>query len=188
MKPFCTGNRNDVEILQNLQRGKLTDSEMNPYFFSEPVAPFVAGKKAKKEIRMHEVVEKISILKKRCDVLLIEGAGGVMVPLGENFLMKNLIIALKSKIILVGRNQLGTINHTMLSLLALEESVHHEINIILMSQKNEDVSSFTNVETLRAFLPSRSVFQLPFFGKNPLCCPSLNTNIKKIKKILAALT
>ena len=188
MKPFCSGNRNDVEILQKLQVGELTDAEMNPYFYPDPVAPFVAAKKAKKEIHLQEVVEKISVINKRCDILLIEGAGGVMVPLGENFFIKDLIIALEPKIILVGRNQIGTINHTLLSLLALKKFDCHEIKVVLMGQKKEDISSHTNAETLQSFLRPQSVFELPFLGRDPLLFPSFETNIKKIKKILAALT
>ena len=48
MKPFCSGGRADVRLLQSLQRGELSDAEMNPFYFAEPIAPFVAAKKHEK--------------------------------------------------------------------------------------------------------------------------------------------
>src|SRR4051812_24374946 len=122
MKPFCSGDRADVEMLQKLQPGELTDSEMNPYFFAEPVAPFVAANKLGKTIRLRDVVRKISNIQKRCDVLLMEGIGGVMVPLGKGFCVHDLIIALNATAIVVSQNKLGTINHTLLTVSVLQNA------------------------------------------------------------------
>ena len=77
MKPFCTGDRGDVELLQSLQPGILTDTEANPYFFEPPVAPFVASQQIGQKIELSEVIEKISCVRNKCDVLLVEGATGI---------------------------------------------------------------------------------------------------------------
>lgn len=82
MKPFCSGGRGDVELLQSLQKGELTDAEMNPFYFDQPVAPYAA--KSKKKVRLPDVLKKITHCAKKCDHLLIEGAGGLLVPLGGN--------------------------------------------------------------------------------------------------------
>ena len=73
MKPFCTGDRGDVELLQKLQPGKLLDTQVNPYFFPEPLAPCVAAKHAGQIIKLDDVMRRISEVQSKCDLLLIEG-------------------------------------------------------------------------------------------------------------------
>jgi len=57
---------------------------------------------------------------KHLDTLIVEGAGGLMVPLNKNFLIIDLIQKLKAEVILVSKNYLGSINHTLLSAEALQ--------------------------------------------------------------------
>ena len=187
MKPFCTGNRDDVKILQKLQPGEWSDAEMNPYFFPQPLAPFVAAKLAGKKIVLSEVMEKIGEIKKRCDVLLVEGAGGVMVPLAKGFWTINLIAKLGARVVIVGRNQLGTINHTLLTAHVLQEAGVKRLAIVLMGQPKRDASDLSNRVALRELVPFANVFALPFFGENQGNIISKNQGQKKIKKILAAI-
>ena len=81
MKPFCSGSRADVEFLRAVQDDDLTLDEINPFFFAEPVAPLVAARKHNRLIRAPEVLRRIKGLAAQCECLLIEGIGGVMVPL-----------------------------------------------------------------------------------------------------------
>src|SRR5579862_6832824 len=73
MKPFCSGGRGDVRLLQSLQPGALSDAEMNPFYFAKPVAPLVA-QKGWRAIRLREVIKKIGEVQRQCDCLLIEGS------------------------------------------------------------------------------------------------------------------
>jgi dethiobiotin synthetase len=66
MKPFCSGNRADVNLLKSLQDGELTVDEINPYYFLEPVAPLVSTRKYNRVIRLSEVLQHI---KKKCGAL-----------------------------------------------------------------------------------------------------------------------
>src|SRR5581483_3100804 len=50
MKPFCSGGRDDVELLHALQDGELTADEINPFYFSEPTAPLVALRRRHRDI------------------------------------------------------------------------------------------------------------------------------------------
>lgn len=184
MKPFCTGSREDVEILQKLQPGELSDSEMNPYFFPEPVAPFAAAKMHRQSICLDDVLEKISKIKMRCDVLLIEGAGGVMVPLGPNFMMRDLITRLRCRVVIVARNSLGTINHTLLSVSILQQTVLKELAIVFVDQKKPDFSSGSNLKTLDKVLFSTRLFSMPFFQDISFRNEAFNKNYKKVKKTL----
>ncbi|MEO7676174.1 MAG: dethiobiotin synthase [Verrucomicrobiota bacterium] len=187
MKPFCSGGREDVNILQKLQPGELSDEEMNPFYFHEPLSPYAASKKAKTEITLDGVVGKIGRLNARCEVLLIEGAGGVMVPLGENFLIRDLIIRLRAKVLIAGTNKLGIINHALLTILALDPVTQKPSTLVLMSPAKNDFSAHSNEKTLRKFSSCTNVFILPFLGKDLLRRLRSFANQKKIKKTLAAI-
>src|SRR6266700_3692182 len=59
MKPFCCGSRADVGLLHRLQDGELAPDEINPFYFPEPLAPFVAGRKQRRSIRLQTVLDGI---------------------------------------------------------------------------------------------------------------------------------
>lgn len=162
MKPFCSGGRGDVRLLQSLQRGELSDAEMNPFFFGAPVAPLVELKKARRDVRLKEVVASVRRVEKKCDLLLIEGSGGLMVPLGENYLVEDLIAQLKCRVIVVARNRLGTINHTLLTVARLRQKglKNGEIRVALMENSALDASSRTNKAVLEALLGGIEVISM----------------------------
>jgi dethiobiotin synthetase len=166
MKPFCSGGRADVRLLQSLQRGALTDEQMNPFYFAKPVAPLVEQKN-RRAIRHREVISKIGEVCKRCDCLLVEGSGGLMVPLGPGYMVADLITGLNCRVIVVGRNRLGTINHTLLTLggLVAFGVKQRDVSVVLMSQRIKDVSCRTNRSVLEELLHPVPVLEIPFLGK-----------------------
>jgi dethiobiotin synthetase len=165
MKPFCSGGLGDVRLLQSLQKGELSDREMNPYFFGKPLAPLVAAKKGAKPIRSDQVVQKIQRIAMRCDCLLIEGSGGLLVPLGPNFSVADLIKRLKCAVVIAARNRLGTINHTLLTVSALREKgiSFNNQTVVLMPSGKKDLSSRTNVKVLDRLLTC-PVVEIPDLG------------------------
>ncbi|MEO6184105.1 MAG: dethiobiotin synthase [Verrucomicrobiota bacterium] len=187
MKPFCCGDRGDVEFLQKFQPGELTNDVANPFYFKAPLAPFVATKKRRRKIKMNEVVEKITSVKARCDLLLVEGVGGVMVPLGENFFIRDLIQELTCNVVLVAKNSLGTINHSLLSVSALHIAYGKELVIILMEQPKDDISSKSNSVTIAKLLHPTRVISVPFFGKKSIQPDRIKKTAKKLEKKLDAL-
>ncbi|HWY74158.1 MAG TPA: dethiobiotin synthase [Verrucomicrobiae bacterium] len=168
MKPFCSGGRADVRLLQSLQPGELTDHEMNPYSFAEPVAPLVAREARRKKIRLGQVVAQIRKTHTKCETLLIEGAGGLMVPLGPGFTVADLIRKLRSEVVVVARNLLGTINHSLLTVGALKAIGNEPLALILMSSATRDLSSRSNQKVLADLLKPIPVMELPFLGERPL--------------------
>ena len=186
MKPFCSGGRGDVELLQSLQRGEISDDEANPFYFSEPVAPLASLQKAKQKIRLDDVVKKIFDVEKKCDRLVVEGSGGLLVPLGEDFQVADLIARLKPKVVVVGRNRLGTINHTLLTVEALRARGLRRISVVLMDDGKSDLSANTNRNILIGLAES-PVFVLPFLGRNLAQKTALKNSSKKIKKTLAQI-
>ena len=186
MKPFCSGNREDVKVLQSLQPGELSDEEANPYFFSRPVAPLVALRKSRRTISLSEVLNRIRAIKKQCDSLVIEGSGGLLVPLSEGFMVADLISALNGRVVVVARDRLGTINHTLLTIEALRVRNLRRIKVALMGAGKADYSAATNEGILRELL-GLPVLKLPFLGRGSIVKTIEKSSFKKIKKTLAEI-
>jgi len=92
--------------------------DITAYTFPLPAAPFCADVDHVIDLKM--IVEKQDILLKFCDILLVEGAGGLMVPITKEYMMINLIKDLNAKTLLVTPSRLGCINDTILSIMALK--------------------------------------------------------------------
>jgi dethiobiotin synthetase len=187
MKPFCSGSRADVELLRKVQDEELTRDEINPFFFTEPLAPLVAARKHDCSIRLPEVLRRIKGLASRCQCLLIEGIGGVMVPLGEGFAVVDLVARLGWGAIVVSRNRLGTINHTLLTIRALQAAGIEGLKTVLMSSSEAESSSASNSRMLSELLAPAPVFPIPFLGKKPMRFETLNLTQRKVKKTLAQI-
>ncbi len=95
----------------------LTPKEITAYTFELPAAPFCAD--SQKTIDIEKIKDKIMELQQLCELLIVEGAGGLMVPITQNYKMIDLINELKCKTLLVTPSKLGCINDTELSIEAL---------------------------------------------------------------------
>jgi len=115
MKPIQCAGQDASFLKKNLG---LEDSlkSINPYFAPDPVSPHVAFKRQKKKININKIIATFKDLSKRHDVLLVEGAGGLLVPIKDNYLVADLIKDLDLDLIIVSRLGLGTINHTLLTI------------------------------------------------------------------------
>jgi dethiobiotin synthetase len=185
MKPFCSGGRADVRLLRALQDAELSEAEINPFYFPEPVAPLVSSRQQHRKISLQEVVRRIRRIAQRCDTLLIEGAGGVLVPLGENYMVRDLIKRLKCEVIIVSRNRLGTINHTLLTVEALRNEGIERVQVAIVAGAKKDRSSRTNYRILSELCASVPVHAVEFLGKNANESGVLKKTFKKMKKTLA---
>jgi len=96
----------------------LTAHDITAYIFPLPAAPFCAD--VEHTVNIQKIIEKHDELSKLCDILLVEGAGGLMVPITKEYMMINLIKELGARTLLVTPSRLGCINDTVLSILALK--------------------------------------------------------------------
>lgn len=115
MKPVQCGGK-DAEFLKKTLRIKDAMAEINPFFAPEPLSPHLAFQRAKITIDINKIIEIYSELQKRHDIVLVEGAGGLMVPLTDDYLVADLIRDLDLDTVVVSRLGLGAINHTLLTL------------------------------------------------------------------------
>lgn len=86
------------------------------YSFELPVAPSLAAKLNSTEICTEKILHDYKALCEKCDFVVVEGTGGFLVPVYENFLICDLVKFLDLSLIIVARPDLGTINHTLLTI------------------------------------------------------------------------
>lgn len=92
--------------------------DITAYTFPLPAAPCCAD--IQRKIRLEDIMQKFHELSVLCDILLVEGAGGLLVPIMQDYTMIDLIKDLHTKVLLVTPSRLGCINDTLLSMEALK--------------------------------------------------------------------
>ena len=115
-KPVQAGDldQSDTITVKSLVSNSISYFHPEAYRLTQPYSPHKAAALDGIEIDPDKI-----ILPQTGNQLIIEGAGGLMVPLNNNFLMIDLIKKLDAEVVLVSRNYLGSINHTLLSIDAL---------------------------------------------------------------------
>ena len=163
-KPIQCGlnkmNLKDSEVVKSLSNKAKILNEL--YFLKKPLSPFVAAKQEKKKIDVNKILQFVKNLKTK--KLVIEGAGGLNVPINSNYLMSDLCQKLNTPLILVSRTKLGTINHTLMSLEVIKKKKINLLGIIFFGKKE--------LETLET---------IKFFGKK-----ILKKNIKILGRLPVA--
>jgi dethiobiotin synthetase len=156
LKPLCSGGRDDARVLHAAAGKVLSLDEVNPWYFRAPLAPVLAARKEQRRVRLREVVTHIRRVAKRFEVVVVEGAGGLLSPLGEGFDSRDLIKALDATPIIVCANKLGAVNQVRLVLEALSPAAKRLARVVLVNPKQPDAASRTNLKLLKEFVePSR---------------------------------
>jgi dethiobiotin synthetase len=134
-KPIQTGSREGTDRSTVMRIAELARARTIPetYCFAPPVSPHLAARQAGKRIKL----TKIRLPQLNSDEnLIVEGAGGVFVPINRTQLMTHLMRHLKLPVLLVARSSLGTINHTTLSLAALRAAAIDIRGVIMVGERN----------------------------------------------------
>lgn len=116
LKPVCCGERDDAGILRAAADDELTLDEVNPVWFRTPVAPLVASRIEGGEVSVGGLVDWFSRVAGARKSVLVEGAGGWLVPLADGSTIADLAVRIDLPVVLVVANRLGCINHTLLTL------------------------------------------------------------------------
>ena len=119
MKPVQTGTRlpglSDLEFVERVTGESYATEDHCPYRFSHPLSPLTASKLEERVISTEKIKGAFGRLSDTHDVVLVEGAGGLLVPLTEAYTMADLARGLGLSLIVVTRPDLGTLNHTALT-------------------------------------------------------------------------
>ena len=114
-----------------LDDSALSLNTCNVYSFTEPVAPGNAARLAGTLIDQQRVLRAFADLRARFDLVVIEGAGGLLVPLSERLLVADLAARLDAPLLIVARDALGTINHTLLTVSEARRRGLHVAGVVL---------------------------------------------------------
>lgn len=124
MKPFATGEKpyskryrsEDVAILCDSIGIVENEENVNPYYFPLPCSPFMAAELLKlNQVELNYAYEKYEYLTRIYDYILVEGIGGLLVPLNSKSTLLDFIKLVNLEVIIVTRPHVGTLNHTLLT-------------------------------------------------------------------------
>lgn len=119
-----TGFSEDIDLHRKIMGINMLPEDMNhttaPVIFSYPASAQLAARIDGREIDLNVIDEATEKLKENYDIVLIEGAGGLMVPITDDFFTIDYVSSRKLPMILVANGVLGSINHTILSLEAIK--------------------------------------------------------------------
>ena len=178
MKPVQTGcvagedgsRSPDIDFclrMAGLAPGRDEMSDMVPYLFEPACSPHLAAARENRIISIERIVEAYSNLLRRHDCVVVEGAGGVLAPIGEKESMLDIMAALGLPVILAARPGLGTINHTMLSVRELERSKLnlHGIIFCQTTSGGEGGIEQNNIETISKRAKTRVLGRIPHMAE-----------------------
>lgn len=160
MKPISTGDQEDARAL--IRAAKIEDelALVNPQFFQESLAPEIAAQAEKREVDLEQVYKAFWALSKRHDCMVVEGVGGVKVPLGESTYVLDLIEALRLPTLVVARAVLGTLNHTLLTLDALLGKKIPVVGILFNGGTGKTLVEQTNADVIQDHTTAQVLGQL----------------------------
>ena len=170
MKPIAAGidikkgetANEDVNLLKYESSLKLKVGEINTYSFNEPIAPHIAAQKYNIEIDFKKIKTHAATLKSRTDYLLIEGAGGYLVPLGESTSIADLVDELNIPIIVVIGIKLGCINHSLLTIEAIIKRGQKIFGWVANILDNNMLEVDANISSLKQRIKQPLIATIPY--------------------------
>ncbi len=161
MKPVECGGREDSTAILTASGGLesgLSLDEVNPITFPEPLAPAAAIPRVC--LDLDAIRSSVEMLATRCDLVIVEGAGGWFVPLDHERTMADLATMLGLPVLVVAANRLGVLNHTLLTVRAIQAQGLECCGIFLNDlSADPDLSCQSNARVLREILPGLEIFE-----------------------------
>ena len=139
---------------QNVQR-------VSPWRFQEPISPDMAAEREEREIDFQELVKWTLGTRNETDFKLVEGVGGIMVPLSRASTVLDWIVALDYPVLLVGGSYLGSLSHTLSSIDVLRGRGIEVLAVIISESQEQPVAMNETVKTLKNFVVDIPVLSLP---------------------------
>jgi dethiobiotin synthetase len=153
MKPICCGDRRDAELLQAAGSNGLTIEDINPVWLKTPAAPIVGSLMEKVDIDIDHILAAFDSLQNRVEHVIVEGAGGWMVPIRPDYFISDLAVAMKLRVLVVACNRLGCLNHAALT---VQSVIGHGLRCAGLALNNAqgtgDIVTITNADILRKII------------------------------------
>lgn len=175
MKPVASGcewldgrwQNEDVRQLTAASNVKAPPELINPYCFEPAIAPHIAAAQAGVAIDLNIILEAYKQLTTLADVVIVEGAGGLLVPLSSSQTMADLILALDIPALMVVGMRLGCINHALLTAQVLKQRGIDFCGWVANSIDPQMSMPEENLQTLIQSLQQPPLLQVPFQESSP---------------------
>jgi dethiobiotin synthetase len=169
MKPIAAGTvtiagqvvNDDVYQLMALYAEPLDPQLVNPYCFDAAIAPHIAALLEKREVDINVIKKAFATLASTHDVVLVEGAGGFLVPMNDLTLMSALPIQLKCEVILVVGLRLGCLNHALLTVESIQLRGLKLAGWVANTVDADMPYIAENIETLQRLIPAPCLGVVP---------------------------
>lgn len=161
VKPFCCGDRDDaVHLFNACDRDDITIDQVNPLWLRVPAAPLVAAMIENRSFEVDALVRHCREAAALGDRILVEGAGGWEVPLSRDAMLSDFARELGWPVVVVVRNQLGALNHTILTVRAIAAAGLECAGLVINHPADErDAASISNRGVLE------EVLEVPVLGE-----------------------
>ncbi len=162
-----SGLASDADRLRAACGGTLPSSVVRPYVLEEPLAPMIAAARAGVTIDLGVLDAALAQVEQRADVVLVEGAGGLLVPITAAFAYLDLFARWRLPLLLVAGNKLGVLNHVRLTVRAAESAGVPVQAIVLtsLSERDATVAEATNFDALVSLLPHHTILRFPWVDR-----------------------
>ena len=142
-------------------------SVVRPYVLAEPLAPMIAAARANVRIDVRVLDAALTQVEQDADVVLVEGAGGLLVPIERGVSYLDLFARWHLPVLLVAGNKLGVLNHVLLTVRAAEAGGVPVRAIVLTALSDGDatVAEATNFDALVALLPHHTILRFPWVDR-----------------------
>ncbi len=169
MKPVETGvavddPASDARALAAAAGNGASMRDVCPIVLAEPLAPWMAARRSGRPLAMNPLNESFHRLIRDVDAILVEGAGGLLVPITESDTYLALFQRWSLDAIVVAANRLGVINHTRLTVDRLRDGGVRILGVVLNETDGAapDLARRTNHDALRTLLPDTPVVSFPW--------------------------
>ncbi len=167
MKPVESGE-SDGQDSRTLSWAAGTDDARElvaPYSFPEAVAPLLAARRQRTVIRLARLLDALLKLTRRHEVVLVEGAGGLLCPLSASLSMADVARAFAFPLVIVARAALGTINHSLLTV-DVARNLGLEVSGVVMCHTCQpaNLAEKTNELMLKELCPAPFLGEVPFLS------------------------
>lgn len=166
-KPAESGDGGDALKLKRAAGSLLPLELIRPYHFKRPLAPAVAAKLEERRVSLDALRMSFEQVRRGSDLVLIEGAGGLLVPYGPRLDGAGVAKALGLPLLIVARPGLGTINHSLLTLEAARQRRLKLVGVLLNGSAKAGDRSVRQNASVIASLGKVAVFQSAWKAKNP---------------------
>ena len=165
MKPITCGPRTDAELLHEACGGKVALNDINPVWLRPALAPYTAAMIEERVIDLPLIRETFAKLRAQYPALVVEGAGGWLVPITRDYFVSDLALELRLPVLVVAANRLGVLNHTLLTVESIITKGLTCAGVLLnqpIAPHEDDAAAITNPGILEGLLAARGI---PYLGE-----------------------